>query len=94
MKVSSLNWIGFDVPSSGEFRAEVQHRYHCVPAPVTVRVSGDEAVVDFDEPEQSVTSGQGAAFYAGDQLLGGGWIASTTRDAQAAHAEVGDASGE
>lgn len=87
MKVSSLNWIGFDVPSSGEFRAEVQHRYHCVPAPVTVRVDGTQAQVEFDEPEQSVTAGQGAAFYVGDQLLGGGWIASATREARSLETE-------
>jgi tRNA-specific 2-thiouridylase len=74
LTASSLNWIGFDVPSSGEFRCSVQHRYHCEPQPVTVHVSNDEATVVFDEPELSVTPGQGAAFYDGDRLLGGGWI--------------------
>jgi tRNA-specific 2-thiouridylase len=79
MDVSSLNWIGFDPPSGGEFRCEVQHRYHCLPAAATVKVAGERAAVEFDEPELAVTAGQGAAFYDGERLLGGGWIASAQR---------------
>jgi len=79
MHVSDLNWIGFDVPASGEFRCEAQHRYHCAPAASTVVVDGGRAEVAFDEPQISVAPGQGAAFYLGDRLLGGGWIDSTPR---------------
>jgi tRNA-specific 2-thiouridylase len=81
MDVRELNWIGFDPPSSGEFRCEVQHRYRGAPAHATVAVSGARAEVAFDEPELAVTPGQGAAFYRGDRLLGGGWIESTSRGA-------------
>jgi tRNA-specific 2-thiouridylase len=76
MDVNELNWIGFDLPASGEFRCEVQHRYHCVPAGAAVTVEGDLARVVFDEPQMAVAAGQGAAFYHGDLLLGGGWIAA------------------
>ena len=86
MRVSDLNWIGYDVPSGGELSCEVQHRYHCVPAAATVTVSGREAEVAFDEPQVSVTPGQGAAFYQGDRLVGGGWIDSSARSAPSARA--------
>lgn len=86
MTVDELNWIGFDVPSSGEFRCEVQHRYHCVPAPATVSVAEGRAEVVFDEPQVSVAAGQGAAFYTGDLLLGGGWIERAARLGSAAQA--------
>jgi tRNA-specific 2-thiouridylase len=87
MRVEDLNWIGFDVPASGELRCEVQHRYHCEPAGATVFVEAGArpgADVVFDEPQMAVTPGQGAAFYRGDLLLGGGWIESTPRSRAAA----------
>lgn len=78
MRLRELNWIGFDVPPSGEFRAEVQVRYHHEPAPATVGVRDGEAEVVFDEPQLAIAPGQGAAFYRGDDLLGGGWIHSSS----------------
>ncbi|MBI5365258.1 MAG: tRNA 2-thiouridine(34) synthase MnmA [Planctomycetes bacterium] len=78
--VETPNWIGFDPPSpGGSFRCRVQHRYRSTPAEATVAVRADGARVVFDAPEFAVTAGQGAAFYAEDRLLGGGWIATTKR---------------
>ncbi|MCC7013511.1 MAG: tRNA 2-thiouridine(34) synthase MnmA [Planctomycetes bacterium] len=77
MELGELNWIGVDVPSQGELRVEVQVRYHHVPVPASVQVRGAEATVVFDTPELAVTPGQGAAFYVGERLIGGGWIRNT-----------------
>lgn len=77
MELGELNLIGFDVPASGEFRAQVQVRYHHEPAAATISVRGAGALVVFDDPQLAVAPGQGAAFYRGDDLLGGGWIESS-----------------
>jgi tRNA-specific 2-thiouridylase len=78
MVVDTLNWIGFDVPSSGELRADVQVRYRHAAVPASIAVEGARAEVVFDEPQLAVAPGQGAAFYRDERLLGGGWIASTS----------------
>lgn len=76
--LDAVNWIGIDAPASGELRVHVQHRYRCTPAAATVH-AGATPRIEFDEPEVAVTPGQGAAFYLDDRLVGGGWIAATTR---------------
>jgi tRNA-specific 2-thiouridylase len=43
--------------------------------PVPARLEGD--LLRFDAPEFGVAPGQAAVLYAGDRVLGGGWIAST-----------------
>ena len=75
MEVADLNWFGEPLPEAGR-RAAVKVRY--AGKPVNARVApldGDRARVDFDEPVRAVTPGQVAAFYAADEVLGGGWIA-------------------
>jgi len=43
--------------------------------PVPARLVGDRVL--FDSPEYGVSPGQAAVLYAGDRVLGGGWIEST-----------------
>ena len=86
MRFEEANWIGFDPPSSGEFRADVQVRYHHTAAPATIALSGSDAEVVFDEPQFSLAPGQGGACYLGDRLIGGGWIARGSASAAASSA--------
>ena len=80
LETGPLNLIGFDPPSGGAFRAEVQVRYHHRAAPAEVELLPDGgARVVFDEPQHAVAPGQGAALYDGERLLGGGWIARALR---------------
>jgi tRNA-specific 2-thiouridylase len=65
-------------------------RYHHTPVWATVHAEGATGAVVFDVPELAVTPGQGAAFYLGDRLIGGGWIRST----QLVNGLAADAGGE
>jgi tRNA-specific 2-thiouridylase len=51
------------------------------PVPVTLEGTigdGAEATIRFIEPEYGVAPGQAAVIYAGDRVVGGGWIDGTT----------------
>ena len=87
LELDELNLIGIDPPADRTLRAEVQIRYHHRAAPATIELehadgcdaAPSRARVRFDEPQLAVAPGQGAAFYDGDRLLGGGWITRASR---------------
>jgi tRNA-specific 2-thiouridylase len=79
--VRDPSFVGDPVPPGAPVL--VQHRAHGDVCPARV-VSVEPARVEvaFDRPERAVAPGQSAAFYSAsdpDELLGGGFIASTTR---------------
>jgi tRNA-uridine 2-sulfurtransferase len=79
MGVKDINWISIAAPPA-PLRAEVKIRNKHAAAAATLHpVSSDKGgaarlEVHFDEPQRAVTPGQGAVFYSGDLVLGGGWI--------------------
>ena len=56
------------------FEATVKIRSTARPAPAHIHLVGDTAEVVFDTPQLSVSPGQSAVFYDGEQVLGGGII--------------------
>jgi tRNA-specific 2-thiouridylase len=69
-----LHWIGPPPPGPVEVTAVLRSRHAGVPALVRPR-AGRTVEVDFAEPQRGVAPGQAAAFYDGDRVLGGCWIA-------------------
>ena len=72
-RVHDVNWL---VPPPDELVCAVRIRHTRSALPVgTVRRCGSGAVVTFSDPVRAPAPGQTAAFYDGDRLLGGGFIA-------------------
>jgi tRNA-specific 2-thiouridylase len=70
-RLSGINWLAEsrDGPMTAKVRSMAR------PAPA--RLVADHVV--FDEPEYGVSPGQAAVLYAGDRVMGGGWIEETER---------------
>jgi len=61
-------------PAAG-FRAQVKIRYRSQPADAVVEpLAGGRFGVCLDEPRHGIAPGQAVVCYAGDRVLGGGWI--------------------
>jgi|SRR5665213_376006 len=75
MQVASVNWISI-APPAEPMRAQVKIRNRHQAAGATIVPTSDPERVDvrFDEAQRAVTPGQGAVFYEGELVLGGGWI--------------------
>lgn len=75
-RISETNRIG-PLPT-GPLTAKV--RSLAKPVPVTLEGTfgdGGEATLHFAQPEYGVAPGQAAVIYAGERVIGGGWIEST-----------------
>jgi len=77
-EVIETNCIG-PIPEGAQLTAKV--RSLAKPVPITLDGPlGDNAttIIRFAEPEFGVAPGQAAVIYAGERVIGGGWIDSTT----------------
>jgi tRNA-specific 2-thiouridylase len=73
--VRAVRWLTDpkELPQEG---VEVQVRYRARPVPAKISLEKDKEVrVLFREPQRAVAPGQLAAFYSGERVLGGGWLA-------------------
>jgi tRNA-specific 2-thiouridylase len=74
-QISEMNWLS-PTPPQLPHRCTVQIRHGGTPQPCTVQVNpGNEWLeVSLDQPVFAIASGQVAALYDDDVVLGGGWI--------------------
>ncbi len=74
-----MNWIAGRPPPEA-VSAQVKIRYRARPVSATILpLPGGRADVRFIEPLRDITPGQGAVFYQGEVVLGGGLITHCTR---------------
>ena len=77
--VENVNYIAFEHPEEPlRVQAKLRYAQRTAQAWLTAAEKGCELL--FDEPQRAVTPGQAAVFYDGENVLGGGTIAGTTKE--------------
>lgn len=73
-QVCDVNWIRRPRRFPVEAAVQIRYRHRAVAARLEMAASEQSVQVHFASPQKAVTPGQGAVFYHGDEVLGGGWI--------------------
>ena len=75
--VTDINWINAAPAEPIPVRTRVRYR-HKEAAAKLYPLDEHTANIQFESPVESITPGQGAVFYQGDEVLGGGFISPDT----------------
>jgi tRNA-specific 2-thiouridylase len=70
-RLSEVNWLG-EAQSQG-----LTAKVRSLARPAAARFDAGAATVSFEAPEYGVAPGQAAVLYAGERVVGGGWIEET-----------------
>jgi tRNA-uridine 2-sulfurtransferase len=73
LTASGVNWIAEPPQTTRQVTAQIRHRHPAAPA-VVRRLDETRVEITFDAPQVAVTPGQAVVLYAGDVVVGGGWI--------------------
>jgi tRNA-specific 2-thiouridylase len=77
MYVHQLNMIKFSDLGDQRFDAVTKVRYNDSGTPSVIEQVGDTMKVFFGKGVHAIAPGQAAVFYQGEDVIGGGWIASS-----------------
>jgi tRNA-uridine 2-sulfurtransferase len=72
-RVSHINWIAPPPEQAIAVMTRVRYRHKAVSS-MLIPCGTEQAEIRFNVPEPAITPGQGAVFYQGDEVIGGGWI--------------------
>jgi tRNA-specific 2-thiouridylase len=75
MFAKEVNWISIEaIKIPVRASVKIRNRHDAAGATLYPTSVENRVEVHFDDPQRAVTPGQGAVFYDGDLVLGGGWI--------------------
>ncbi len=72
-RVDMINWIQPAPQEPVRIHTRVRYRHEAAPSTL-VPLEGNKASVQFDRPQSAITPGQGAVFFVGEEVIGGGII--------------------
>lgn len=71
--VVDINWLSGKADEPFMAQVKVRYRHQAVPTKI-IPIGSHQATIEFETPQAAVTPGQGAVFYHGERVMGGGWI--------------------
>jgi len=71
--VKKINWISPQPDTEIDVSTRVRYRHKAAPSRLTP-MGDKQAEIIFNQPQSALTPGQGAVFYRGEEVLGGGFI--------------------
>jgi tRNA-specific 2-thiouridylase len=78
LRINNVNWL-IDPQRLMDLDLQIVTRYHARPIPVDIELDGENTgLIRMGESAKWVSPGQAAVLYCGNQVLGGGFIASAT----------------